>query len=397
MTMKHQYTNYLLRLLLVAVVFVIFSCEKDDYQSLLNNNDKSSLGRMQSLVIMSGQNRVLVKGVVKDQNVSEVRIFWDNKTDSVVVPVSNPNEQDTLKTQIDGLQEGLHVFEAQVFDNQGNSSKVVSAGAEVFGSSYINSLENRSLLSSILKDSILDVNFGLMDLSTGVIGTQFIYENTAGENRQLFLGVNQDNLSIADFNSGSTYKYRTAFIPSTMALDTIYTDYTSVTPFQFPVLKNANSFEASEADGRWGNLADWITNDAAKNHDGYGGWDERNGFNVESGWGAPAIVNGKIYQTVTAGPTDYTLNVEFNDNNYSDSDEEGYYIVIAKGYGLPDVENVTTATEVLGYERVTGANMNYSIDFTVEETTEISVGIVTTQSDAGRFGPINSFEILPAD
>lgn len=393
--MKQRYQKHFLTLLILTLTTGFFSCEKDDYQSLLNDNETSSLGALESLVIMSGQNRVVVEGVVKDSNVSQVSISWDNKADSVVVPVSNSNAENTFRKEIDGLNEGLHVFAVRTYDDSGKASAVVSGGAEVFGSDYISSLENRPLLSSILIDSTLNVDFGLVDQSTGVIGTEFTYENTAGEDQQLFLGVDQDNLNISDFNSGSTYKYRTAFIPSTMALDTIYTDYASVTPFQFPVLKNANSFVASEAGGRWGILADWITNEAAKNHDGYGGWDSRNGFNVESGWGAPAIVNGKIYQTVTAGPTDYTLNVNFNANNYSDSEEEGYYIVVAKGDGLPDVENVATASEVLGYTRVTGANMNYSIDFTVEETTTISVGIVTTQSDAGRYGPIKSFEIVP--
>lgn len=393
--MKHKYQKHFLGLLTLTVAFGIFSCEKDDYQSLLNNNKDSSLGEFQSLVIMSGQNRVLVKGVVKDPNVSELSISWDNKTDSVVVPVSNPSEEDTLRKEIGDLEEGLHVFEVRTFDAQGNSSEVVSGGAEVFGSSYISSLENRPLLSSMLIDSTLNVDFGLMDLSTGVIGTEFTYENTAGETQQLFLDVNKDNLNISDFNSGSTYKYRTAFIPAAMALDTIYTDYTSVTPFQFPVLKNASNFEAAEVNGRWGILAEWNTNEAIKNHDGYGGWDSKNGFNVESGWGAPAIVNGKIYQSVTAGPADYTLNVEFNANNYSESDEGGYFIVIAKGDGLPDVEDIPTAPEVLGYQRVTSSDMSYNIDFTVDEMAIISVGIVTIQDDSGRYGPIRSFEILP--
>ncbi|AVR45599.1 hypothetical protein C7S20_10155 [Christiangramia fulva] len=387
--MKHL-SGYLLILLTLILTLGIFSCEKDDYDSLLNNN-ASKVGKVQSLIIMSGQNRVLVEGIIEDPNVSQVSISWDN-TDSIMLPV---NAQDTIRKEIGNLEEGLHVFNVKTIDANGNSSEVVSAGAEVFGSNYINSLVNRPLESSMLIDSTLEVSFGMIDKTTGVIGTEFIYEDTSGETEKLFLDVNRNNLNVTDFNSGSTYKYRTAFIPSTLALDTIYTDYASVTPFQFPVLKNASSFEASEVNGRWGILADWITNDAIKNHDGYGGWDSRNGFNVESGWGAPSIVNGKIYQTVTAGPTDYTLEVVFNANNYSESDEGGYYIVVAKVEGLPDVEDIPTAPEVLGYERVTSSNMTYDIDFTVDETTLISIGIVTTQDDSGRYGPIKSFEILP--
>lgn len=363
---------------------------------LLDINQQAALGELESLEIRSGNNRVQVQGVVKDPNVSEVRIYWDDRANSVVVPVSGSSQGDTISEIIEDLEERLYVFEAQTFDDAGNSSKVVSAGAEVFGSNFASNAGNREVVSSALRDSLLDVTYALADRSSGIIGTEFIYENTSGEDQELFVSPGENSLSIPDFESGSTFRYRTLFIPSLMALDTIYTDYAEITPIPLPQLKNASApFEASEASGRWGNLADWISNDAVKNHDGYGGWDSRNGFNIESGWGAPAIVNGKVYQTVTAAAASFTLHVEFNAHNHSEDDEGGFYIVVAKGDGLPDVEDLATSPDVLGYERVIGGVMNYEVDFTVEESMEISVGVVTTQDDSGRYGPINFFEIGP--
>jgi len=88
------------------------------------------------------------------------------------------------------------------------------------------------------------------------------------------------------------------------------------------------------------------------------------------------------------------LNVEFKNNNFSEIDEGGFYIIIKKTDGLPDVEDIATAPEVLGYHRVTSSEMNYNIDFTVDDTMEISIGILTTQSDSGRYGTIKYFEIV---
>ena len=393
--MKSKFSNYSFRLALIFLAFSIFSCESDD-EFLRTNTQQSSLSEIESLIIYSGMNRVRVNAVVDDPDISEVRVYWNSKSDSVVLPVSSTNPADTLTTIIDDLSEDLHIFEARAFDAQGNASKVVSAGAQVFGSGYAGSLINRPVASNRLIDSILDVAYGPADPTSGVIGTEFQYENTAGELEDMFIDVDTDNITIEDYKSGSTYRYRTLFVPSVMAIDTIHTDYASVTPAPFPVLTNASGpYEVAEAEGRWGTLAHWISNEAVKNHNGYGGYDDRNGFNVESGWGAPGITNGKIYQVVTAGAASYTLNVEFTDNNHSEADEGGFYIVVAKGEGLPDVEKIATAPEVLGYERVTNSSMTYNIDFTVDETMEISVGIVTTQDDSGRFGPISSFEILP--
>lgn len=97
----------------------------------------------------------------------------------------------------------------------------------------------------------------------------------------------------------------------------------------------------------------WITNDAVKIHNGYGGWDEWNGniFNVESGWGAPAITNGKIYQVVEeVQPSTFVLNVNILNTNHQPTDEGGAYFIVVKGEGLPDVEELESSPEVLGYK-----------------------------------------------
>lgn len=389
--------NFILKLMLLTLTFSISSCETEEYPVFLNDGEEASLGEVKSLEIRSGNNRVMVKGYIEDPDVAEVKIFWDDRSESVVVPLSNSSGVDTIQELITGLEERLYVFEVQTFDAEGNASEVVSAGAEVFGSNFATRAGNRQVLLNSLRDSLLEVTFSPVNMSSGIVGTEFIYENTSGENEELFLRPEQNSLSISDYKSGSTYKYRSLFIPSLMALDTIYTEYDENTPVALPQLKNATApFEVAEAEGRWGTLAEWISNDAVKNHNGFGGWDSRNGFNIESGWGAPGITNGKIYQTVTAGAASFSLNVEFVNHNHSEEDEGGFYIVIAKGDGLPDVENLTTAPEVLGYERVISGKMNYSVNFTVDEMTEISVGVVTTQGDNGRYGPIRSFSIGPA-
>ncbi|MFD2832815.1 DUF4998 domain-containing protein [Gramella sp. AN32] len=393
--MKNNSNNYFLILLLLILSLINFSCNSDDNQLLLNNSQQS-LGHIKSLVILSGENRVMVKGVIDDPKVSELKIYWNDKSDSVVVPINTSNEIDSVEAIIDNLQEKLYIFEVQTFNEEGLSSKIVTGGAEAFGSDYANSLENRSVVFSKLNDNTLDITFAQANANSGIIGTEFYYANTEDENKELFIAKNEVIVSISDFKIGSTYRYRTAFVPSTVAMDTFYTAYANFNPVQFPKLKNASApIEAAEVNGRWGNLADWISNDAVKNHDGYGGWDSRNGFNVESGWGAPGIINGKIYQVVTAGAANYTLNVVLNGNNHQETDEGGFYLVVAKGEGLPDVENIASASEVLGYARVVSSNLNYVIDFTVDETMEISVGIVTTQDDSGRYTPINSFELVP--
>ncbi len=229
--MKIIYTN--LKYLLTFLLYLsLFSCDTNDYSLLLNDNEQNSLGEIQSLEIYSGINRVVVKGWVDDPNVSEVNIYWDDKSESLVVPVNASNGADTINEEIGDLEEKLYTFEVQTSDDAGNTSKSVVAGAKVFGSDFSSSLDNRELSSNLLLDSDLDLTYGPVNSSSGIIGTEVVYENTSGENVEVFLNSEQSSLSISDFKSGSAFSYRSVYIPSPMSLDTLYTEYDEFTPVE---------------------------------------------------------------------------------------------------------------------------------------------------------------------
>lgn len=118
---------------------------------------------------------------------------------------------------------------------------------------------------------------------------------------------------------------------------------------------------------------------------------------MESGWGSPAITNGKIYQKVTAGTGSQSLQIVLRDTNHSADDEGGSYFVITKADEFPDVEIVENSQDVLAYERTTTETLNYTINFTIEETTDLLIGQVSTQwgETPGRFCNIISWEIVP--
>jgi hypothetical protein len=214
---------------------------------------------------------VSVEGVIDDPNVTELKFYWNNKVESLSVGVNNKN---TFVTHKNNLQEKPYIFEVQMFDNQGESSEIVSGGAKVYGFIYLAEIGNRNIVISQLKNSNLNFVFNTLLFSSGILGTEIIYTNTKGKEITFFNNTNKTKLNIFDFKSGSTLRYRSAFKNSPLALDTIYTEYTNHKPFVLPKLKNASvPHQVAEYDGsRWGNLgAAWITNDAAKNHNGFGG------------------------------------------------------------------------------------------------------------------------------
>ena len=403
--MKYQNKLRLFACFAFLSALSIISCsEMDDYKEFAEGGEISYTGKVDSLEVFSGRERLKVQGLfIGDPKIVEARIYWNGGKDSTVVPVERGAGIDTLSVILDNLPENIYNFEVRTFDAQGNKSIPVYAMGEVFGERYQQSLNNRPVISNILVGDSLTINYAGMDRTSGVIGTTVDYTNVDGEEENVFVPIDSSIATINNFQSGSEYEYRTVFLPEPTAIDTFYTESVAFTPIPTPVLKNASvPFKASEVGGRWGILAEpWITNDSIKIHNGYGGWDEWNNniFNVESGWGAPAITNGKIYQTVeVVQPSTFILKVRLMNTNHQETDEGGAYVVVAEGEGLPDIENLDSSEEVLGYKRILESLPNeYKVEFTTKEPGQIiSVGYVTTQADGwpGRFANILSWEIL---
>ncbi|UOB17967.1 DUF4998 domain-containing protein [Abyssalbus ytuae] len=382
----------------ISIVLGIYSCTSDtEYLKFTEGGEISYTATIDSLKIYPGRNRVQLDGlIIGDPKVIEVRVYWNSNKDSISIPVNRTANIDLVSTIIDGLDENIYNFVVRTFDAKGNKSIPVSQTASVYGDRYIASLFNRPINNNVLVGNGLTINFAEMDLSTGVFGSEVEYTNTSDELVTVFVDIDETSLFISDFKEASSYRYRTFFLPEENSIDDFSTVFEEVKPVPTPILTNAAvPFIAEETDGgRWGTLAaPWITNDVAKNHGGYGGWDEWNGnvFNLESGWGSPWITNGKIYQVVMAEPATFNLEVEVLSTNH-DTNADGAYFVVAIGDGLPDTVNVETAPEVIGYKRI-GAAGSYTITFTVDETTDISVGQVTTQN-GDYFCNITSWEII---
>lgn len=400
--------NILVTAFIVVLVLVIHSCTgADEYLKFTEGGEISYTGKIDSLKFFPGRNRVKIEGlIISDPKVSELRIYWNNKKDSAVVPINRTGGIDVVSKIIDNLPENIYNFEVRTFDAKGNSSIPVTTSVEIYGDRYESSLINSKFVTNnVIVGSSLTVNFESVSTKSGIVGSEIEYTTVSDIKKTVFVDVNTTSFVINDFKNGSTYRYRTLYKPVANAIDSFHALSYKDGPIPSIVLKNAKKpFVASSISGRWGILAEWNTNAAIKNHGGYGGFDagccgkdNAATINLESGWGAPAIVNGKIYQFVTVKPATYQLKVNVFESNYDINDPGGTFFVVAKGDGLPNVESITIAPEVLTYKRVLShgiGSTDYVLEFTVNQTTTISVGILSSQPDWGRFGTYKSFELV---
>jgi hypothetical protein len=150
--------------------------------------------------------------------------------------------------------------------------------------------------------------------------------------------------------------------------------------------------------GRWRIPTDWTITSPILNHGGYGGWGSDDGtvLAVESGWGAPAVVNGKMYQTITLPAGNYTFTAVLYKNGFNNP----VYIAAAAGNTLPDATAVPTSS--LGYFSMVSTHLDAgasdtfpSFSFTLTQTTQVSLGfVISNMTTTGEFWRVKSVKLV---
>ena len=343
--------------LLLGAILSIGSCTgADEYLKFTEGGAISYTGKMESLKVLSGRNRVKVEGlIISDPKVTEMRVYWNNKKDSVVVPIIRTSGVDAVSTIIENLPENIYNFEVKTFDAKGNASVPQSVNAQTYGERYQASLTDRKIISSKLSSNLsLPIDFATMDLNTGAYATEIVYTDKFDVERTVTVPVATSKIVIADYKKGSQFKQRSLFLPNKACIDIFYTDFVAKVP-QINITPDflANygpGFTKSIVSGRWGVLAaPWVTNAAAKNKSGtYGGYttDQADGVVGNICWetyGNTPITNGIIYQPTSMPLSVGSYTITFKVFSEIQTNSSVYCVVAAGGNGIPVLANLSTA------------------------------------------------------
>ncbi|MGV8093063.1 MAG: DUF4998 domain-containing protein [Mangrovibacterium sp.] len=357
-------------------------------------------------VVHPGYNRAMISWLRgSDPNVVKAKIFWNNYADSLVIDI--PDDKDTIDVLLNNLPEKYYSFYIITYDEEGHSSVVTEVLGAVYGEKLRSSLLTRPVLLSEMNDEgkVL-VTWGAADVSNGAFAVDIFYtDKITGSMVKLRFDV-ESLTSEWDGDPDAEYFYQTAFLPDTLSIDTLFTDLIPLTIQKVDVtnvyLKNAKRpFAYTEWDGsKFGILRDWITNDAVKNKGGmkYGGFDNLNNgasLGAEQWTGDPPIVNGKIYQTFTAAPGNYTFTVFFGAENpgVGNYGNDPRYLVVAAGNTLPDVSGISSALASVSLVGVPTTDSR-TINFSVTEPTEVSLGILVNFTSSRQNLRVNRFQLF---
>lgn len=209
----------------------LWSCTGMDegYKEFIKNGEISYTGKIDSLHIYGGKNRLNVKGlIISDPKVTEVRIFWNTGKDSTVVPIVRTSGVDTLDVIIDDLEENIYNFEIRTYDKLGNKSVPVNKIGNTYGERYQATLTaaimNRKVIVGINTGTNLDLTMEtLNDYTKNSAYTILSYTAIDNSVKQLKVLPTEQNLIITDYKTGTDVAYKTAYLPEKNAIDEFFT------------------------------------------------------------------------------------------------------------------------------------------------------------------------------
>ena len=209
---------------LLAITSVLEACNKMDYtyKKFLKDGDIVYPGNADSIQIFPGKNRIKLTWLLtSDPTIVMSRVYWNNKADSVNVPVSRGQGVDTISVIIDSLDEGFYNFEIYTYDNNGNSSVGADTIGQVFGKVYSESLHNR-----IIKKLYWDSDTAYIqwyDPATGAINLKLNYTDADGTSHSLTVPNSDTATSLPNFKFHDGFDYVTGYLPDSLAIDTFFT------------------------------------------------------------------------------------------------------------------------------------------------------------------------------
>ena len=361
--------------------FMLFSCTKmDDYKKYFDKEEIIYIGKPDSLQVFAGRERVKLQWlIISDPKVSSAMIYWSNKTKERKIDIKRGTGVDTVQTIIEGLNQGFHSFEVFTMDDEGNRSISVFASGMVYGENYEQSLPNLSVEG--VKYQIggnTFINWLLADSTS--VGVRLSYKNLGGENKTLIVKNNETITELYEHDLGTEIQYQTMYKPDSLSIDTFYAPVVDVKVNEILLQNGGAPFLGTDISGRWGNLKDWDTNQAAKNHDGVGGFDniDNGGYLSFEYWGTPAIINGKISQTLQLPKGKYRYVATVSNIDF---ECEATFLVVSVGQQLPDVSNIEQS---LGYFQLINNSLNgkdITTNFQLDTDQTVTLGFLSTMLD----------------
>jgi hypothetical protein len=387
---------------------LIPSCsDMDDYLKYTEGKEILYTGKVDSMHFRSGKERVVFSGLlISDQSINKVCIYYNNRKDSIILPIERSGGIDTLEHEI-RLPEGAYNFEVYTFNNNGNPSVVSNTVGRSYGARYEETLYDRPIKGIKQGDGYVLIDWYNADPTAFV---ELIYEDETDRTHTRYIPASSDTSMLIGCKPASVIQMQTCYLPDIYAVDTFRVGtqprfINADADFTTSYIKNAGAggtgISGIAVEGNFGYPNDWIVTDPVKTDGGKHGWSKVDKALYFESLKGKNVDNGKVYQTIRLPKGKYTASYNCLKGfpTSGNLDKVDLYFIAAKGQTLPDIQTLETDETTLSFYRIekgipvrgwTKHDVSFSID---EDNTEISLGFVMNLKTADSDKTNSSYEV----
>lgn len=202
----------------LGIILGFSSCDSqtDIYEKYVVPNGLIYPGPAQNPIAYPGDNRIKISWLRgTDPRIQEAKIFWNNYTDSVELPIAAGI--DTVSHIIDPITENTYSFMIRTYDDEGNRSIPIEVLGTVYGDNYRGMLTNRLLKSTYYDGQDLNLNWGTAESSE--VGIHISWTDTNGANQTMDAGPSDTETLLPYFDIDKPLSYSTTYKPDSLAID----------------------------------------------------------------------------------------------------------------------------------------------------------------------------------
>lgn len=227
-------------MLFLAIITFLSACndENDNFNKYLANGERIYIAKTDSVKTFAGNERFLVTFFMNDPRADIVCIYWNQKKDSLLVPIVAHDPLMPVTVMIGRNQktipEGNYVLQFITRSKDMYKSVTVESIVNVYGTRFASSLLSRlnKTVSYAAATSILSLTWGgaMNDKEKGIILSYWNKLNVA-KDTMLSTTALMTTTILKNVDKTKPVTFKTIYVPEKAAIDTFFT---SVKPIVIP-------------------------------------------------------------------------------------------------------------------------------------------------------------------
>lgn len=231
--------------ILATFILSFTSCEDfmDIHKEYIEGGEIIYAPKPDSVYFIAGKGRVLFNcRTYNAPNVRSIDVYWNDGLDSLIIPVELKTGYDSISVILDNLEEKSYTFNIQATDNFGHKSLFMTDFGTSYGDTYQATLNDRLIESLSLSDQEGTIKWYYAPQY--LVRSEVRYVKKDGSQAIAKVPSTDDLVLLPDVKSGSTFEYRSLYIPEAAAIDTFATAWKEYeTPFSIEYKYDCSSWK----------------------------------------------------------------------------------------------------------------------------------------------------------